>query len=144
MKRWSHYSLIGRGLFLFLVTLVVGVSVYAALRVQAMVFDWTASHVTAIPASEKPEAEVITILPSGFESEEIVRPAGRLVLVFDNQSGMQSLEFRLERSGFPRVTEMKLKRKTDSTAVLNLPPGEYRVTETNHSEWSLKLTLSNR
>ena len=71
-----------------------------------------------------------------------MRPAGSFVLMFDNQSGLQPLDLRLERAGMPRVTELRLRRKSDSTTILNLSHGEYQVTEASHTGWSLKLTLT--
>lgn len=145
MKHWSRRSLAVRSLLALLIGLILAFSVYAAIRLKAAkrsAKPEVAGGPTA--ANENVEAELITILPGGFEPRELVRPAGSFVLMFDNQSGLQPLDLRLERTGMPRVTELRLRRKTDSTTILNLPHGEYQVTEANHPEWSLKLTLTRR
>jgi hypothetical protein len=132
-----------RSLLALFIGLILAFSVYAAFRLEtAKRSAEPESGPTTV--SENVEVELITILPNGFEPGEIVRQAGSFVLMFDNQSGLQPLDFRLERSGMPRVAELRLRRKTDSTAILNLPHGEYRVTEANHPEWNLKLTLTKR
>ena len=143
MKHWSRHSHAVRSLSSLLIGLLLAFSVYAAFRLK------TAQR-SAEPegglttANENVEVELITILPNGFEPGELVRPAGSFVLMFDNQSGLQPLDLRLERAGMPRVTELRLRRKTDSTAILNLPQGEYQVREANHPDWNLKLTLTRR
>ncbi len=145
MKHWSRHSLAVRSLFALLIGLILAFSVYAAFRLRAAKRSAEVAVVAGPSAgSENVEAELITILPNGFEPGELVRPAGSFVLMFDNQSGLQPLDLRLERAGMPRITELRLRRKTDSTTILNLPQGEYQVTEANHPEWSLKLTLTRR
>lgn len=145
MKHWSRHSLAVRSLFALLIGLILAFSVYAAFRLKTANRS-AEPEVTAgpTPATENVEVELITILPSGFEPGELVRPSGSFVLMFDNQSGLQSLDLRLERAGMPRITELRLRRKTDSTTILNLPQGEYQVKEVGHPEWSLKLTLTKR
>ena len=145
MKHWSRQSLAARSLLALLIGLILAFSVYAAFRLKTAKRS-AEPEVAGGPAteSENVEAELITILPNGFEPGELVRPAGRFILMFDNQSGLQPLDFRLERTGMPRITELRLRRTTDSTAILNLPQGEYQVTEAKHPEWSLKLTLTRR
>ena|SRR5215211_1939976 len=145
MKHWSHHSLVGRTLLTSLIGLILVFSVYAAFRLKTPRRSAEPEVVSGpTTASENVEAELITILPSGFEPGELVRPAGSFVLMFDNQSGLQPLDLRLERAGMPRLTELRLRRKSDSTTILNLPQGEYQVTEANHPGWSLKLTLTRR
>jgi hypothetical protein len=96
----------------------------------------------AITTREDVEAELITIRPTGFEPEEIMRPAGRFLLAFDNESGLRDLVFRLEREGGERIVEMRPKRKSDVGGVMDLPPGLYLVTEANHPEWVFRLRLT--
>lgn len=142
MKHWSHQSFVLRSL---LTLLILAFSVYAAFHLKnANRSPEPAVAAGPIIANENVEVELITILPNGFEPGELVRPAGSFVLMFDNQSGLHPLDLHLERAGMPRVTELRLRRKTDSTTILNLPHGEYQVTEANHPDWGLKLTLTRR
>ena len=146
MKHWSHHFLTLRSVLLIAIGTILAVSVYATYRTKTVnpSRESNPAETIAIPPSEDLEVELITILPQGFEPGTIVRPAGRFVLMFDNQSRLQPLELHLERSGAPRVAEVKLHRKTGTTKVLNLPPGDYLVTEANHSDWTLRLTLTSR
>jgi hypothetical protein len=141
MKHWSRHPLAIKGVLTLLVGLILAFSVYAVFRLKSA--SRTAETKVAAP-SENVEVELITILPNGFEPGELVRPADSFVLMFDNQSGLEPLDLRLERTGMPRVSELHLRRKTDSTKILNLPQGEYQVTEASHPEWNLKLTLTRR
>ena len=145
MKHWSRHSLVVKSLLTLLIALILAYSVYAAFRLKTRRRSAEPEVVSGpTTANENVEGELITILPNGFEPGELVRPAGSFVLMFDNQSGLQPLDLRLERAGMPRVTELRLRRKSDSTTILNLPQGEYQVTEANHPGWSLKLTLTKR
>lgn len=143
---WLTYFRTKRSLLIIVVGIMLTFSIYATYRAKAVrsseETNFKALH--ANTPSNDLEAELITILPNGFQPAEIVRPAGRFILVFDNQSRLQPLEFRLEQVGKAQVAEVHIGRKIDSTKVLNLPPGEYRVIEVNHSDWTLKLTLSSR
>ena len=145
MKHSSRHSLVVKSLLTLLIALILAYSVYAAFRLKTARRSAELETVSGpTTANENVEGELITILPNGFEPGELVRPAGSFVLMFDNQSGLQPLDLRLERAGMPRVTELRLRRKSDSTTILNLPQGEYQVTEANHPGWSLKLTLTKR
>lgn len=126
------------------VTSLLAAGVYAAFRTRSadVVTDSQAAQIQPTMPGDDLEAELITITADGFEPAEIIRPAGRFVLMFDNQSGLRPLELGVERTGMPRIAELRLSRKTGATKILNLPAGEYRVVEANHPAWSLKLTLT--
>lgn len=144
MKHWSHYFLAPTTALLIAIGTILAASVYATYRTKSVspFPESKPSDRITIPQTEDVEAELITVLPKGFEPGTIVRPAGKFVLMFDNQSRLQPLQLRLERAGVPRVADIKLLRKTGATKVLNLPPGDYQITEANHSDWTLRLTLT--
>lgn len=142
MKR-SHLSFLNKTALTVAIASILAAGVYAALRTRPDLVAEAKAAVTA-PATNDLEAELITITADGFEPAEITRPAGRFVLTFDNQSGLRPFELRLERTDMPRLTELRLSRKTGATKILNLPAGEYQVTEAGHPAWSLKLTLTKR
>ncbi len=143
MNRWSNF-LQRRSVPIAVVIVILTAGVYAAFRVHAERSSAEVRPAAQGKSDQDIEAEVITILPTGFEPRELSRPTGRFLLMFDNESGLQSLELRLERTGMPRITELRLNRKTESTQLLNLPAGEYQVTEANHPEWTLNLTITKR
>lgn len=145
MKRWSRFVLTYEGALVIAIGAILTSSVYAIYHAKSLKSskEPESALATAIAPVEELEVELINVLPNGFEPVEIVRPAGRFVLLFDNQSRIQPLEFRLERTGMPVVAAVDARSKTDSK-VLNLPAGEYHVTEASHPNWNLKLTLTKR
>lgn len=143
MKR-SHHSFLKTALAITIASLLAA-GIYAAFRTRPdLGAGAKAAGMEPAISTDEFEAELITITANGFEPAEITRPAGRFVLMFDNQSGLRPLELRLERPGMPRLTELRLNRTTGATKVLNLPAGEYQVAEADHPSWSLKLTLTKR
>lgn len=123
MNRWSNFFLQRRSVPIAVVIVILTAGVYAAFRVNAERSSAESRPAAQGKSDQDIEAEVITILPTGFEPRELSRPTGRFLLMFDNESGLQSLELRLERTGMPRITELRLNRKTESTQLLNLPAG---------------------
>lgn len=144
MKPWSNLFFHRRSVSIAVLLVILTAGVYAAFRGNAARSSAEPESAAQGRSDQDLEAEVITILPSGFEPRELSRPAGRFVLMFDNESGLQSLELRLERTGMPRIIELRPNRKTEATQLLNLPAGEYQVTEANHPEWTMNLTITKR
>jgi hypothetical protein len=88
------------------------------------------------------EAELITIRPWGFYPKEIRRPAGPFFLAVDNRSGLRELDVRLSINiGGLEQTMPLPKRIRGWRNVLDLPPGEYKLTEVNHPTWTSKITI---
>ena len=144
MKR-SHCSFLDKSAFAIVIASILAAGVYAAFRTRPDLGpEAKAAAMGPTISADDLEAELITITADGFQPAEITRPAGRFMLMFDNQSGLRGLELRLERTGMPRLTELRLSRKMGATKVLNLPAGEYQVNEADHPAWSLKLTLTKR
>jgi len=137
-------SLPGHAIIL-LFALALTVTGYSAL---ARYSNPEAGQATEIPQRGSPqenvEVELVSIRPTGFAPEEIVRPSGRFLLALDNQSGLRQLIFRLEREGSPRVAEIRVGRKTEFSRILDLPAGVYFVREVNHPDWILRLRLTSR
>ncbi len=89
------------------------------------------------------EAEVITILSSGFQPAEITRPRGQFLILVDNQSGLDDLTLRLQRVGGQKLNEVRQTRKERIVRqVENLPPGEYQLTEAEHPDWVCRITIT--
>jgi hypothetical protein len=102
-------------------------------------------HVTLPPASDRLEAELVTIKPSGFEPAEITRPQGSVLLAIYNRSGLEEVNLRLEVESGPRLREVRVPRKRlDFKEIVDLHPGRYRLTELNHPEWNCTITVTAR
>jgi hypothetical protein len=106
--------------------------------------------VKAAPTSVVPQrrgadiqAELITIVPHGFEPQELTRPRGRFLLMIDNRSGLETVTLRLTLEGGPRVREISVPREEpDWSEVIDLDPGRYLLTEANHSDWVCVITIT--
>jgi hypothetical protein len=65
------------------------------------------------------------------------------MVAIDNRSGLEEVRLRLDREGGVRLVEVTVNRKRlDWRRKLNLPPGRYRLTEANHSEWLCEITIT--
>ena len=108
--------------------------------------------VNALPASAVPqrarhiadfESELITITPHGFEPQEITRPRGRFLLMIDNRSGLSATSLALTREAGERTHEMRVPREEPNWSdVVNLPPGRYVLTESDHPRWACRITIT--
>lgn len=95
--------------------------------------------------TERIEAEVITIHPTGFEPREITRPAGLFLLAVENRSGLQIVQLRLDDAAGPRLRDVQMPTKThDWRDGLDLAPGKYALTEAYHPEWLCSITITNK
>jgi hypothetical protein len=89
------------------------------------------------------EAELLTIRPTGFDPVEITRPRGSFLLVVNNRSGVGELDLRLDREGAGRQHEARMPRgKLGWKKRIDLPPGKYTLTETNHPDWVCHITIT--
>lgn len=95
-------------------------------------------------ASERVEVEHVLLRENGFEPTQITRPAGRFLLAVDNRTGIDEVEFRLEREQGERLREVHLNRRGRGwREPISLSHGTYKLTEVNHPEWVCRLTISN-
>ena len=106
-----------------------------------------ASHAhSPVSISQPPdqlEAEVITILPRGFEPTEITRPKGKFLLSVENRSGLQRVEFHLSAESGSRIFQAsRTWELADWNEVVSPPPGKYVLTETNHPTWQCVITIT--
>jgi hypothetical protein len=89
------------------------------------------------------QAELITIVPHGFEPLKLTRPRGRFLLMIDNRSGLETVTLRLTLEGGPRVREMRVPREQpDWSEVVDLEVGRYVLSEANHSDWVCVITIT--
>ena len=91
------------------------------------------------------ESELITITPHGFEPQEIKRPAGRVLLMVDNQSNFDMMSLQLTREAGPRINEMRVLREQPNwSEAVDLHPGRYVLTDSEHPEWQCRITITAR
>lgn len=97
---------------------------------------------SATPTKERLEVELVTLSPTGFYPKQITRPHGKFLLQIDNYSGQRSITLRLEREAGPRLveTQMPLEQRGWSN-VMEVPAGNYVVTEANHPNWVCHITV---
>ena len=95
-------------------------------------------------SDERIEVELITVTPQGFEPAEVTRPHEPFILALHNNSGAPTLSLRLDRVQGERVHEMRLRLgERRSHQRLNLPPGDYILSETDHPGWRCLIRIHN-
>lgn len=103
------------------------------------------ARITHSQTSDRIEAELVTVKPSGFDPLEIRRPPGRFYLRVNNRSGIHDLEFRLDQERGARVQDVRLPRgRLAWNKLLELPPGRYILSEVNHPDWVCSITITAR
>jgi hypothetical protein len=101
------------------------------------------SRVPLKPQAGEVEAELLTVRPYGFEPSQIIRPGGQFLLAIDNRSQLGELSLQLDRVGGARLKQVQLRKgRPDDTSLLDLPPGQYLLTEADHPEWACKITIT--
>ena len=124
-----------------LIGIAVVASAYAKIQNTPNQFQQFPSQ--EIASGHIPEAEVITLRPTGFEPSELTRPPGQFLLTINNRTGLEEINLSISTDlggmvrGF-RLNEGRLR----SGSFQALPPGRYVITETEHPEWTCYLTIS--
>jgi hypothetical protein len=87
-------------------------------------------------------SEAITIMRYGFQPKEISRAPGRFFLQVENRSGVNPLVLRVSAQGGSTLKEFTVTSdQLDWADEVNLPEGQYTVTEVNHG-WTCRLTIT--
>lgn len=91
------------------------------------------------------EARLVTLTPRGFEPEEMLADT-RFILIVDDLTGLGDLQVELLRqTGGDKLHEVRLPRgRRNYTKELELPPGEYVLTEANHPNWQCTISVAPR
>ena len=102
---------------------------------------------SALPQRSRPianfESELITITSHGFEPQEVSRPNGPFLLMVDNRSGLNTTSLALTRDTGARTHEMRVPREEPNWSdVVNLPPGRYVLSESDHPRWTCRITIT--
>ncbi len=96
----------------------------------------------ARPGDKAPEVRLIVMRTRGFEPSEITVPAGKVLLVVHNRSGLANVKLRLDRVGGDRLHEVDVHReKLDWKDWVELKPGHYVLTEASHSMFHCSITV---
>lgn len=87
------------------------------------------------------EVELVTLRPEGFEPLAITRPKGAFVLFIEDRSGKDS-SFQLRRVKGERLKEINTNRgKWNWYDTLDLPPGDYVLTDVANAERRCQITI---
>lgn len=91
-----------------------------------------------------PESLLVTLTPRGFEPSEVELPHKPFLLIVQNRTGLPKVD--LAFSG-RFVSEPKGKRippvKKPWGGRVDLPPGIYKLSEANHPEWLMTISITN-
>ena len=126
----------------------------ASVRVGA--YAWLASEKEAYPATAEAsaktvqdnsrgrlEVELITLRPTGFEPNALTRSRGRFLLALDNRSRAAEVDIQLTSMNGERVAAKRMKmRELRWRQVIDLPAGQYVLSEANNAEWRCEIIIS--
>lgn len=87
--------------------------------------------------------ELINVGPFGFEPSRIVHRAEAFFILVNNRSGLDLLNLELSQVGGNKLKQVTLaKEEPNWTDLLDLPPGEYVLGETEHPDWACRITIT--
>jgi hypothetical protein len=87
--------------------------------------------------------ELITVKEHGFEPRQITRRQGLFLFAVDNRSGLEAISLRLEKADGSLVRQMDIHASNpDRRDVLNLPAGDYVLTEAGNPQWLCQITVT--
>ena len=125
----------------------IGVAGYAIHKYGKPLPSVTASTTTTQAQSPLLEVERVTIRSTGFEITQISRlKKNPFFLIIENRTGLPELSFQINKENGQKAIDKDLKSskgKLSFNGVVDLPPGNYSMTEINHREWSLAITIEN-
>lgn len=139
----------------FTLLLLIGLLFLSAALILARIKPEQQNHAspaqagTVSPArgerAEQLEAELVTVMPTGFEPDEITRPRGRFILAIDNRSGLDEVQLYLEReTGALLNSAPTRKGKLKWRDVMDQPPGVYILRAVNDESWRCRITITSR
>ena len=92
------------------------------------------------------EAEVVVVMPDGFQPAAITRPQGSFDLVIENHSGADQVNFNMTLEGGSGTNAFEVlmaKAQVSFYSELDLAPGTYDLTEASHPDWLCRVTITN-
>ena len=122
--------------------LVISVSVRSGAWARPEREENASNSSTQAQRGRRLEVELVTITADGFEPQEIRRTPGPFILAVRNRSGIDSLNIQIDDEQRNKIRDKSLPLETPYwREVITAPPGKYTVTEVNHPDWSLSLTI---
>ena len=97
-----------------------------------------------LQSGERAEAELLMLTTKGFQPAEITRPAGKFLLGVTNRTGLPELSLVLINESRRSVDGKRLGREMSWRRVLDLPPGQYGLSEAGHPNWVCRITITAR
>lgn len=89
------------------------------------------------------DTEVISITPLGLEPNEITRPRGPFFLRINNRSGLKEFSLSLAKVAGQKLVDAPFKNgRLNWSMALDLPPGDYLISEADRPEWTCRLTVT--
>ncbi|MFY9620025.1 MAG: hypothetical protein WAM70_17750 [Pyrinomonadaceae bacterium] len=90
-------------------------------------------------------SHVLVLRPNGFEPAQVSWPRGRFFLTVENHTSAREIKLQLSRENGNRVHEITRKsRKERGVGILDLPPGEYVLSEASHAKWVCRITITSQ
>jgi hypothetical protein len=87
--------------------------------------------------------ERITVNEYGFVPRQISRRQGLFLFAVDNRSGLESISLRLERADGSLARQMDIYASSpDRRDILDLPAGDYVLTEAGNPQWRCQITVT--
>jgi hypothetical protein len=97
------------------------------------------------PTPTRLDSVLITINQGGFYPAALSRPKGKFFLLVENRSEVREVDLRLDRVTGNRLREVKAPSgQLDWTELLDLNPGEYRLTEAKHPNWVCHIIITSQ
>lgn len=95
------------------------------------------------PTPTQLDSVLITINRGGFYPAALSRPKGKFFLLVENRSEAREVDLRIDRVAGDRLRKVKVSSgQLDWTELLDLSPGEYRLTEAKHPDWVCHITIT--
>jgi len=149
-SRKSAFSLV-----LLLVALLVVVGVNARSWLNKIAGTTPSTPMAAVePMTRSQDAQstptrldsvLITINRGGFYPAALSRPQGKFFLLVENRSELREVDLRLDIVGGRRLLDVNVPDgQLDWTELLDLNPGEYRLTEANRPDWVCNITITSQ
>lgn len=106
---------------------------------------WSGSDLASPSTSQRLNTtiELLTLKPTGFDPPEITVPQKSFLLVIENRAGVRDLSFRFDKEVGARLNNIRVPYKRASwSGLVDLPPGEYKMTEVMRPEWVFRLKIT--
>jgi hypothetical protein len=141
------------GLVLLLVALLVVVGMNARAWLNKIAGTTSSTPMAVLePMTRSKDAQstptrldsvLITINRGGFYPAAFSRPQGKFFLLVENRSELREVDLRLDIVGGGRLLDVNVPDgQLDWTELLDLNPGEYRLTEANRPDWVCNITIT--